>query len=131
MKASPLDVFWFQERLESLPQYRKHTLRVWLGSDDHGEGTPHRAPASSGSLELRNRGSSPKDWTHPDVIYEVVPKTPEPDDDDRGSLVTYLEKIDASAALPIDFILTCNASKALAKAARSLSIPLISLPASS
>ena len=33
-----------------------------------------------------------------------------------------------SAALPIDYILTCNPSKGLVHAAKSLSIPLVSLP---
>ncbi|MEO5917671.1 MAG: hypothetical protein ABIS50_25800 [Luteolibacter sp.] len=141
MKASPLDVFWLQERWK---MYLRPTRSVkeWLGPDLPGSGKPHRAllwlPGTHANWQL------PDEWTHPDVIYEVVPTLggpllprsfeklylhAGPDRDDRDSLMKYLETIDASAALPIDFILTCGASKALAKAARRLSIPLVSLPA--
>ena len=139
LKASPLDYFWFQERWRDYIG-PKRPIRNWLGADSCGEGKPHRAllwlPGTPASWEI------PEEWTHPDVIYEVVPHRAGPvparsfgnlylhagpDRDDRDSLAAYLEKIDASAALPIDFILTCNASKALAKAARLNSIQLISL----
>ena len=138
LKASPLDVFWFQDRWK---MYLRPTrsVREWLGPDTHGGGKPHRAllwlPTLPAAWQL------PEEWTHPDVLYEVVSdlRTPPrnlanlhfhagPDHFDRDSLIEYLEKIDASAALPVDFILTRQASKALLKAARRNSIPLISLP---
>ena len=140
LKASPLDYFWFQERWKVYigPQ---RSIQTWLGPDSCGAGKPHRAllwlPGSPVSWEI------PAEWTHPDVIYEVVPHHAGPvpprsltklylhagpDRDDRDSLVKYLEMIDASAPLPIDYILACNASKALVKAARRNSIPLVSLP---
>lgn len=126
MKASPLDVFWFQERWKV---YLRSTrgIRDWLGPDLLGNGKPHRAllwlPGTHADWQ------PPAAWTHPDVIYEVVPASAGPAHDDRDSLMKFLETIDAAAALPIDFILTCSASKALTKAARRLSIPLVSLPA--
>ncbi len=138
MKASPLDYFWFQERWKMYLR-PKRSLGEWLGPDTLGSGTPHRAllwlPGTPAGWQL------PEAWTHPDVIYEVVtdrtvpPRSfgnlylhAGPDHDDRDSLIRLLEKIDASAALPVDFILTRDASKALAKAARRNVIPLISLP---
>lgn len=123
LKASPLDVFWLQERWK-MYLGSKRTLRDWLGPDSAPGSTPHRAllwlPGLPGDWQI------PEDWTHPDVTYEAVTG---PDSDDRDELVKYLEEIDASAALPIDFILTRQATKALSKAARRLSIPLVSLPA--
>ncbi|MES2921497.1 MAG: hypothetical protein V4819_08125 [Verrucomicrobiota bacterium] len=140
LKASPLDYFWLQERWKVYVGPTR-PIRNWLGSDSCGEGKPHRAllwlPGTPVSWEI------PEEWTHPDVIYEVVPHRDGPiparsygnlylhagpDRDDRDSLAAFLEKIDASAALPIDYILTCKASKALVKAARLNSIPLVSLP---
>ncbi|MES2477103.1 MAG: hypothetical protein V4640_15060 [Verrucomicrobiota bacterium] len=140
LRMSPLDVFWLQERWK--PYLRKsRDVREWLGADSPVGSKPHRAllwlPGTPDGWQI------PAGWTHPDVIYEVVaphagPVPPRqfgnlhfhagPDAGDRDALATYLEKIDASAALPIDFILTCGASKALEKAARRVTIPLISLP---
>lgn len=138
LKASPLDAFWLQERWK---MYLRPTRSIneWLGPDTLGSGKPHRAvlwlPGTAVDWEL------PEEWLHPDVVYEVVidrripPRSYEklylhagPDHDDRDSLIQFLEKTDESAPLPIDFILTTRATKALAKAARRLSIPLISLP---
>ena len=140
LKASPLDYFWFQERWKVYIGPTR-PIRNWLGAGSCGVGRPHRAllwlPGTRESWEI------PEEWTHPDVIYEGVPKHAGPipprsyenlylhagpDHDDRASLTEYLERIDTAAPLPIDFILTCNASKALIKAARRNSIPLISLP---
>ncbi len=125
LKASPIDYFWLQERWKVYVS-PKRSIRNWLGPDSCGEGKPHRAllwlPGTPDSWEM------PEEWTHPDVIYEVISRHIGPDRDDRDSLTAFLEMIDASAALPIDYILTCNASKALAKAARRNSIPLVSLP---
>ncbi len=125
LKASPLDYFWLQERWKVYISH-KLTIRQWLGPDSCGEGKPHRAllwlPGTPDGWQI------PEDWTHPDVIYEVVAGDTGPARDDRDSLAAFLEKIDESAALPIDYILTSNASKALVKAARSNSIPLVSLP---
>ena len=102
------------------------SISEWLGPDLLGSGKPHRAvlwlPGTPADWAI------PETWTHPDVIYETIARNAAPDLDDRDRLIQFLEKTDESAALPIDFILTTRATKALAKAARRLSIPLISLP---
>jgi hypothetical protein len=76
------------------------------------------------------------------VIYEMVlaPGQPKPawltgaeilhtasPSSDRVALRKSIAEIDLAAGLPIDYILTCQATKALEKAARKESIPLISL----
>jgi len=148
LRVSPLDVFWLQERWRMVVRPSR-SASEWLGPDSLGSGKPHRAllwlPGTPEGWE------PPESWTHPDVVYEVVPAghgqpLPRklvncylhagPDFDSHQDLFKYIESIDTklgnldvSAPLPIDFILTCNASKALAKAARRLSIPLVSLPA--
>ncbi len=142
IRASPSDYFWMQERWR-VYIHPNHTIRDWLGEGKSGE-KPHRAllwlPGAPAGWEL------PADWIHADVIYEIVrtgpvpPRDPHnlygretrfhagPDFGTREALVAFLESLDRSAALPIDFILACQAPKALAKAARRLSIPLVSLP---
>lgn len=123
IKTSPLDYFWLQERWKVFVRPNR-TIRDWLGPDTHGEGTPHRAllwrPGTPDSWQI------PAEWTHPDVNYETLPLTATPPTN-RDGLVKFLAKIDAAHPLPIDYILTCHASKALIKAARRLAIPLISL----
>jgi hypothetical protein len=52
-----------------------------------------------------------------------VPRT-----EDRNALRKSIAAIDLAAALPIDYILSSAAPKALLKAARRESTPLISLP---
>lgn len=139
MRASPIDVFWLQERWKVYIS-AKHSIRSWLGADSLGEGKPHRA-----LLWLAGAPASwrpPEEWSHPDVIYEIVlsPGQEKPPwMEDAGAIHTaqphgsrdFLQKsiaaIDASAGLPIDYILTCGASKSLLKAAQREAIPLISL----
>lgn len=121
MKASPLDVFWFQERWKLYVNYL-WALTDWMGAESHGEGTPHRALLWLAGVS--NGWQVPEKWTHPDVIYETVEST---DATDLDSLRKVLAEIDSSKPLPIDFILTCNAPKTLVKAAKREGIPLISL----
>lgn len=140
MKVSPLDVFWLQERWRVFIT-SKRTIRDWLGDDSCGEGKPHRAllwlAGAPASWQL------PENWIHPDVVYEIVlaPGQDKPDwlsgseithiapaSGSRGSLQKAIAAIDSAAALPVDFILTCKASKTLMDAARRESIPIVSLP---
>ena len=127
IKASPLDYFWLQERWKIYISPRR-TIRDWLGPEVAAEkqGTPHRAllwlPGTPDGWHL------PDSWTHSEVIYQTIPKSATPPPTAHQPLARLLEQIDATHALPIDYILTCHASKALIKAARSQSIPLISLP---
>ena len=139
MKASPIDVFWLQERWKVYvdPQY---TICNWLGFEMRSEGKPHRALlwllAAPAGWQL------PEEWQHPDVIYEVVlaPSQQRPTwlngsetihvvpySADRSVLQKTIATIDLAAPLPLDYILTHAAPKALAKAARRESIQLVSL----
>lgn len=139
MKASPLDVFWLQERWK-VSISPKRTIRDWLGPDTPpAGGKPHRALlwlAGAVGWEL------PPEWTHPDVVYEIVlaPGDPRPawlaenavvhlvrPGLSRKLLETTLTAIDASAALPVDYLLTPDASDDLRAAAARRAIPLVSL----
>lgn len=139
LKASPTDVFWFQERWK-LYISSKTTITDWLGADSHGHGKPHRALLWLAGAPVD--WQIPAAWIHPDVIYEVVlaegQQTPTaltgaeivhtvPDTADRDVLRKAIATIDLAAALPVDYILTCKAPKELKKAAGKESIPLISL----
>jgi hypothetical protein len=139
MRASPTDVFWLQERWKVYVRANR-TIRDWLGYDDCGEGKPHRA-----LLWLAGAPASwqpPEEWSHPDVIYEIVlapgqekpswlPGSPiihtAPPVADRKTFQKSIAAIDLAAGLPVDYILTSAAPKALVKAALREAIPLISL----
>lgn len=139
LKESPIDVFWFQERWKVYIN-RKFPISTWLGPDSMGEGKPHRALLWLAGAPADWR--LPEEWTHADVIYEIVlaPGQEKPSwltgteivhtapaTNDRDLLRKSIETIDLAAGLPIDYILTCNASKGLVKAAKKESIPLVSL----
>ena len=140
MKAGPLDVFWFQERWKVYVR-PSHTIRDWLGPDTPGGGKPHRALLWLADVPETWR--LPETWTHPDVEYEValtssaappawLPESTRvhrvPSGADLETLRKSIAAIDESAALPLDFILTAGASKALVKAGRREAVPVISLP---
>lgn len=139
MRASPLDVFWLQERWK-LYISSCHSIRDWLGPATTTGQKPHRA-----LLWLVNTPDNwrvPETWLHPDVIYEVVLATgqekpkwlADPEKfhfiskcNDLSSFEKRITLIDFEALLPIDYILTCNATKTLTKAAKRRAIPLVSL----
>ncbi len=140
MKASPLDVFWLQERWRVSISSR-YTIRDWLGSTACGEGKPHRA-----LLWLAGVPESwqlPEEWKHPDVIYEIVlaPHQASPvwltgleithrvTTGNQRNLQKAIAAIDQTHALPIDYILTCKASEAMTRAAQGESIRIVSLAA--
>jgi Kdo2-lipid IVA lauroyltransferase/acyltransferase len=139
LKASPTDVFWFQERWK-LYISKTYTIRDWLGPVAIGEGKPHRALLWLAGAPEHWR--LPEEWSHPDVIYEIVlawgQESPKwlsgaeiihyaPIISELDFIRRAIASIDQSAALPIDCILTCQASKELSKAAAKETIPLISL----
>ena len=62
-------------------------------------------------------------WISPDAHIHEVPASAGP-----ASLRIAIEKIDDREPLPIDFILTKDASPTLAEAASAATIPLIRLP---
>lgn len=143
MKASPLDVFWFQERWKVYVSPR-HTIRDWLGPELPGPSKRHRALLWLADSDPAWR--LPEEWTHADVIYEVVLATGQtppawlsgsetlhtlhtvPAAGDARARQKAIAAIDLAAALPVDYILTRAASGALAKAAARESIRLVSLP---
>ncbi|MEY3897861.1 MAG: hypothetical protein RLZZ214_3382 [Verrucomicrobiota bacterium] len=140
LKASPTDVFWFQERWKVYVS-RKSAVRSWLGPQVTGEGKPHRALLWLAGVPAT--WQPPRKWTHPDVIYEIVLAPGQeppawlsgketihtvPATTQREILRKAIDGIDLADALPIDYILTVEAPKLLVKAARKESIPLISLP---
>jgi KDO2-lipid IV(A) lauroyltransferase len=140
MKSGPVDVFWFQERWK-LYLGSRHNVREWLGENALSNGKPHRALLWLCGVQAEWR--MPDDWLHPDVIYEVVLENDRawpqwlPENmsvhritasSDRDELVKAIAAIDASVALPVDFILTNAAPKVLIKAARREAVPVVSLP---
>ncbi|MES2439033.1 MAG: hypothetical protein V4584_08195 [Verrucomicrobiota bacterium] len=140
MRANPLDVFWLQERWK-VYFGKGRTIREWLGEGTHGEGTPHRALLWLAGVP--DSWQIPEEWVHPDVIYEAVvapgQKPPAwfsgseklhiaPAGTSRDILQKALFAMDRDALLPLDYVLTANAPKALAKACARESIPLVSLP---
>lgn len=139
MKASPLDVFWFQDRWKVYIS-TKYTIRDWLGPDCRGTGKPHRALLWLAGAPTGWR--LPEEWTHPDVVYEIVLAPGQdkpawlagseithtaPPAGDRDALQKAIAAIDLAAALPVDYILTSDAPEALSKAAERESIRLLSL----
>jgi len=140
MQRGPLDVFWLQERWKVYiePDF---TIRNWLGSEPHGSGKPHRA-----LLWLADAPPAwrlPDAWVHPDVVYEAVLdpgrdlpvwlphatlKHTAPRGATRNNLRKLIAAMDLTAPLPVDYILTSGAPKALTKASRRECIPLVSLP---
>jgi Kdo2-lipid IVA lauroyltransferase/acyltransferase len=139
MRASPLDVFWMQERWKVYISPH-HTISDWLGTDSSGTGKPHRALLWL--VGVADDWELPPSWTHPDVVYELVlaPEQAVPailtgqeiihrrsPSMDRDELQRSIATIDQFSPLPLDYILTHAAPQVLAKAAKREFIPLISL----
>ncbi len=142
MRESLVDVFWFQDRWKS---YASHLtpIRDWLGGDDdRSPRHPHRAlfwQAGMPSCGL------PPEWRHPDVAYELalhegedppawadeavvvhrVPRT-----DDAKALRGALTRIDRSAALPLDFVLSPQPVQALHRTCRRLALAHVAISSS-
>lgn len=139
MRLSPADVFWFQDRWKVYVNYA-HPVQAWLGAASPATGKRHRA-----LLWLADAPATwqpPPEWQHPDVAYEAVlaPAQAPPDwlpaatrthsaptGGERDELRKIIAQIDAAAALPVDFVVTSGASKALVKACRREGIPLAAL----
>jgi KDO2-lipid IV(A) lauroyltransferase len=139
MRASPLDVFWFQERWKVYVTKRR-TIREWLGPETPDQGKPHRALLWLAGAPLS--WQLPESWVHGDVIYEVVLAEGQsrpswlsgneivhtvPAVGGLRALQRAIATIDLAAALPVDYILTYAATKPLSRAARREAIPLVSL----
>lgn len=137
MRASPLDVFWLQERWKVFARPHR-PISEWLGSDGQTGEKPHRALFWLADSTTPHK--IPETWLHPDVIYEIalqthattpdwLPSTAKIHRIPSASLRKAVASIDTAAALPLDFILTHGPHPALTRAAATLSIPVICLPA--
>lgn len=140
MRADPVDVFWLQERWK-LNINHHHPIRNWLGAASTGGGKPHRALLWLAGVPAN--WQLPAEWMHPDVIYEAALTSDQrlpswlPDTtrihavtatSERDELRQAIRAIDLAAELPLDYVLTTEAARILAKAARKEAIPLVSLP---
>lgn len=125
MKASPLDVFWMQERWKVYVR-PKRPLTQWL-DDETLRGThPHRV------LCWLHPGAPddaiPAEWLHPDAVYERV-HGEKIAGKDADQLLKWLTAQEDSQPLPFDFALcTRHAPGELAEACKARGIPVISLP---
>jgi len=139
MRPFPEDVFWFQDRWRVYVS-AINTIHAWLGDPAATSNKNHRA-----LLWLAGAPADwqpPAAWLHPDVRYEAVlapdqaapawladgtPLHTAPAAADRDALRRVIAEIDAAQPLPIDFILACDPGKALTKACRRESVPLVGL----
>lgn len=140
MKASPADVFWMHERWKAdVRAYR--TPCDWLDDGSSNKDRKHRA-----LLWLQGAADDwrpPDSWNHHDIDYEVALAygQPEPEWLAESTVIHRVEKpsavrqlaarlreIDSSHALPIDYILTCEASPVLRAAGEREKIRVVSLP---
>lgn len=141
LRTSPLDVFWLQERWQVYVR-RKHSIRDWLEPNDGGSTKPHRALLWLGGGP--HAWKLPGEWSHPDVVYEAAlpagqplpaglpPETPVHSlPADCKEWDGFLEKVDQSRPLPLDYILAPapTAAATLQQAADRGQIPLVTLPA--
>ena len=143
MRAGPIDVFWFQERWKvKVP--RRGTVRDWFGAEETVSGLPEKPlRVLVWLVDALAHWHLPETWFHPKVVYEIAlaPGGEHPSWLPAAAPVHYpplpadgtvsaktLAAIDATAVLPLDFILAPGASAALAKAGQQLAIPVISLP---
>ena len=140
IRRSPVDVFWLQERWKFQGE-PKHPINTLL--EDESQQGEKAFRALAWLSESDPSWQVPKLWTHPNVHYEfALPKSvPRPSwispdaivhevspNAQLASLRSAIEKIDALAPLPIDFILTKDSSPTLAAAADAETIPLLRLP---
>lgn len=139
MRLSPEDVFWFQDRWRVYLSPR-HTFEDWLEDPAATSAKPHRGLIWLAGVPDDWR--PPTGWLHPDVRYEVTlppdrtlppwlpagtPVHTAPPAATRDEARRILTEIDTTAALPVDFVLACRPSKALAKACRREGVPLVGL----
>lgn len=139
MRESPVDVFWFQDRWKIYHPHQKG-LSGWLGSAEaRSSRNPHRAlvwlPTCPADWVLDEK------WRHSDVVYEFAKETgtanpiwlPENAVVHEVSAIKTISDIqreithiDASAALPLDFILAGCHDNFLRRAARREAIQFFS-----
>lgn len=139
MAASPADVFWFQERWKIYIN-AQYPIPTWLDQETSASNKHHRALLWL--VDVAQGWRLPEVWIHPDVVHEAAlpNNTPLPawlpqstrihrvcNTDDRDSLRKRISQIDTADPLPLDYILTPKASKALAKVAKAEQIKVVAL----
>lgn len=140
MRASPTDVFWFQDRWKAYLGDHQ-SISDWQGKELGLGSKPHRALIWLAGCAANFRPAY--EWMHPNVLYEIALESgqdfPEwlekstrvhfipTETNDAMKLAKIISAIDASAALPLDFILAGNASPPLLKACRDELVPIVVL----
>ncbi len=137
MNASVIDVFWLQERWKVYVR-KKRPVSQWLGSSGVSGVKPLRMV-----LWLAGGASTwrpPAEWLHPELRCEAVlgagdqlpdwlpADTPVHRIGASQDLGKTLVRIDQSAVLPIDLVLSSVDCRALTAAGHRELIPVISLP---
>jgi hypothetical protein len=142
MRTWPEDVFWLQERWKVYVGYHL-PFSKWIDGKQSRAKKPHRALLWL--IGVPNNWALPEDWQHPDLHFDMVVNddfagadwmpddskifTPQLSEHPSASELQHqIQLIDEMQLIPVDFIITINASSNLVKAADSLSIPVISLP---
>jgi hypothetical protein len=140
MKGSPIDVFWFQDRWK-IYMTQKLTIQDWFGSAEHCGRKSCRG--LFWLVDAAKNWRPPEKWLHPDAVYEVMMEADKtvpswlPSSTrvhmiganmDAKKLEKTLSDIDALEVLPLDFVLTNHASKALHKACRNQIVEFLYLP---
>ncbi len=138
MRESPVDVFWFQDRWKTYLS-SDLSIRDWLdGAEARSDRHPHRALVwlAGGPPDWQ----LPEAWWHGDVGYEfaIAEGKQAPSWIPKGATIHHvpsaasirdfqqnIARIDFSASLPLDFILTANTDGKLRRASRREAIHLI------
>lgn len=137
MRASPIDVFWLQERWKVFVR-RTRTFQQWLPLTVTPSRKPHRAllwlPETPADWKL------PAEWFHPDLEMEAVLATDSTPPDwlppavrihhlpafrSPSSLRRAILALDSKETLPFDFLIVHRQATATRKAAASGPVPLI------
>lgn len=137
MNASVIDVFWLQERWKVWVG-KKRPVSLWLGSSGVSGVKPLRMVLwlAGGAATWR----PPTEWLHPELRCEAVlgagdrlpdwlpADTPVHRVGEAQDFGKTLVRIDQSAVLPIDLVLSSVDCRALTSAGHRELIPVISLP---
>lgn len=135
MRASPIDVFWLQDRWRIAIKPRHEIIDDLLGKAEHPCGKPRRILVwllgSAAEWEL------PSSWIHSDATYEVAlePGREQPSwlpastrchvvpaDLNGAGLGKFIAAVDQAADLPLDLVIAPRVLKLLEKACRSQAV---------
>lgn len=137
MKSSFPDVFWMQDRWKIKPR-PKFPPEEWVGQPGNGT-DPKPLRSLIWLADADESAELPPAWCHPSVSYEVAlrpgqalpawlpPDTRTHEAAAAGDMVRWLEQIDQSAALPLDFVVTFRKNDPLARACHHLELAVARL----